>query len=327
MAAGHRRLPAARPGQHPLRGRRAEHAGLHARNPARYLLSRSGARDPLRVHRLHASGRGLETIDEVRPGLTASFVAAGPTIAERETRLGGQVAGAGTRGLRPGGARRDRARQRRRGARPARRGLHARRRAAAGRDGTRRQVRRGAQVRPRSIRATERAVGACAMRRAGNAREPPVVDPAPGRDRAGRRLRRDAPAHVRPAHQPLVPGDRREAIGPNELVALDTDIVGCHGYYCDFSRTFHAGPDAPRAAQNELYRHAHEQVHHNMATASGRRLIPRVRGPGVDHPGALRGQPLLRLRARLRDDRRVPLPMPRAWTSRTPATTASSSPE
>lgn len=26
-------------------------------------------------------------------------------------------------------------------------------------------------------------------------------------------------------------------IGPNELVALDTDVVGCHGYYSDFSRT------------------------------------------------------------------------------------------
>ena len=34
--------------------------------------------------------------------------------------------------------------------------------------------------------------------------------------------------------------------------------------YCDFSRTFHAGPDAPSAAQKELYRHAVEQVRHNM---------------------------------------------------------------
>ena len=54
-------------------------------------------------------------------------------------------------------------------------------------------------------------------------------------------------------------------IQPNELVALDTDVVGCFGYYADFSRTFHAGPDAPTAAQKELYRVAHEQVHHNMA--------------------------------------------------------------
>jgi Xaa-Pro aminopeptidase len=31
-------------------------------------------------------------------------------------------------------------------------------------------------------------------------------------------------------------------IGENELIALDTDVVGCHGCYSDFSRTFHAGP-------------------------------------------------------------------------------------
>jgi len=54
-------------------------------------------------------------------------------------------------------------------------------------------------------------------------------------------------------------------IGANELIALDTDVVGCHGYYADFSRTFHAGPDKPTAAQRELYKVAHEQVQHNMS--------------------------------------------------------------
>lgn len=53
-------------------------------------------------------------------------------------------------------------------------------------------------------------------------------------------------------------------IGKNELVALDTDVVGCHGYYSDFSRTFHSGPDAPTDAQRELYKVAYEQVNHNM---------------------------------------------------------------
>jgi len=53
-------------------------------------------------------------------------------------------------------------------------------------------------------------------------------------------------------------------IGPNELIALDTDVVGCHGYYADFSRSFHSGPDAPTPLQRELYKIAHEQVHHNM---------------------------------------------------------------
>ena len=57
-------------------------------------------------------------------------------------------------------------------------------------------------------------------------------------------------------------------IRPNELVALDTDVVGCHGYYADFSRTFHVGPDGPTAEQRTLYRLAHEQVEHNLAIVS-----------------------------------------------------------
>ncbi|GJL81364.1 MAG: aminopeptidase [marine bacterium B5-7] len=53
-------------------------------------------------------------------------------------------------------------------------------------------------------------------------------------------------------------------IGNNELVALDTDVVGCYGYYSDFSRTFHSGPGKPSAIQKRLYQTAHEQVHHNI---------------------------------------------------------------
>lgn len=55
-----------------------------------------------------------------------------------------------------------------------------------------------------------------------------------------------------------------KVIGENELVALDTDVVGCHGYYSDFSRTFHAGPNKPNDTQRTLYKTAYEQVHHNM---------------------------------------------------------------
>ncbi|NVK30884.1 MAG: aminopeptidase P family protein [Gammaproteobacteria bacterium] len=54
-------------------------------------------------------------------------------------------------------------------------------------------------------------------------------------------------------------------IQPNSLIALDTDVVGCFGYYADFSRTFHAGPDKPSNTQKTLYQVAHEQVHHNMS--------------------------------------------------------------
>lgn len=54
-------------------------------------------------------------------------------------------------------------------------------------------------------------------------------------------------------------------IQEGELVCLDTDTVGCHGYYTDFSRTFLAGDTAPSERQKELYTLALEQLNHNMA--------------------------------------------------------------
>ncbi len=53
-------------------------------------------------------------------------------------------------------------------------------------------------------------------------------------------------------------------IGANELVGFDTDAVCCHGYYTDFSRTFHSGPDRPSEEQRTLYRVAYEQIRHNI---------------------------------------------------------------
>lgn len=60
---------------------------------------------------------------------------------------------------------------------------------------------------------------------------------------------------------------------PGELVALDTDTIGVHGYYSDFSRTFHVGPGKPTAYQQSLYQMAYEQVHHNMD----------LLGPGIEY--------------------------------------------
>ena len=60
---------------------------------------------------------------------------------------------------------------------------------------------------------------------------------------------------------------------PGELVALDTDTIGVHGYYSDFSRTFHVGPGKPTAYQQNLYQMAYEQVHHNMD----------LLGPGIEY--------------------------------------------
>lgn len=54
-------------------------------------------------------------------------------------------------------------------------------------------------------------------------------------------------------------------IARDELVGLDTDVVGVCGYYCDFSRTFFSGPGRPTARQREIYRLAYEQVSENVA--------------------------------------------------------------
>ncbi len=53
-------------------------------------------------------------------------------------------------------------------------------------------------------------------------------------------------------------------VRPGELLALDTDTIGCFGYYSDFSRTFHCGPGRPTAHQKLLYRHAYDQIQHNI---------------------------------------------------------------
>lgn len=53
-------------------------------------------------------------------------------------------------------------------------------------------------------------------------------------------------------------------VRPGELVALDTDTIGCYGYFSDFSRTFRCGPGKPSKYQKTLYRMAFEQVQFNM---------------------------------------------------------------
>ncbi len=59
-------------------------------------------------------------------------------------------------------------------------------------------------------------------------------------------------------------GDRR--VRPGELLALDTDSIGCNGYYADFSRTFLCGDKKPTAYQKMLYRLAYDQIRHNENT-------------------------------------------------------------
>ena len=49
-----------------------------------------------------------------------------------------------------------------------------------------------------------------------------------------------------------------------ELLAFDTDLIGCYGQCCDISRTWLVGDGEPTAEQQRLYREAHTQIIENM---------------------------------------------------------------
>jgi Xaa-Pro dipeptidase len=49
-------------------------------------------------------------------------------------------------------------------------------------------------------------------------------------------------------------------IQQNEIVAFDTDLIGCYGICIDISRTWWLGPEPPRPDMVEAMRHAHEHI-------------------------------------------------------------------
>ena len=72
----------------------------------------------------------------------------------------------------------------------------------------------------------------------------------------------------------------------NEIVAFDTDLVGCYGICVDISRTWWTGPDTPRADMIDAYRLARAHIDHNIPTADPRYAAaradpqsPRLAGP------------------------------------------------
>ncbi len=244
-----------------------------ARNPARYLFVALDG--PVILFEFtgcsHLSAH-LETIDEIRPATTASYVAAGDDIAGRERVWASEMADlirthcgpdatVGIERVNAGAA------------------------IALAAEGftivdAQQSVERARAIKSveelkcvtSSLRATETAVGAVRA-----AIEPGITEQqlwsllhqaviAQGGDYVETRLL-SAGARTNPWFQEA----SHNVIGANDLVALDTDVVGCFGYYSDFSRTFHVGPGNPTAHQRELYSLAHEQIHHNMG----------IIGPGV----------------------------------------------
>jgi Xaa-Pro aminopeptidase len=239
---------------------------FHARNPARYLfVPQSG---PVILHEFTGCAHlaeGLETIDEIRPAVTASYAAAGPAIATVEQAWAVQVA---TLVREHCGARASVGVER----------VNAGAVVALGEQGLHLSDAQAAVERARAVKSAEelKCVRASvrgtelAVARLRAAIRPGLSENelwsvlhqgviALGGDYIETRLLSSGP-RTNPWFQET--GERR--LDENELVALDTDVVGCHGYYCDFSRTFHTGPADPTPHQRELYRVAHEQVHHNM---------------------------------------------------------------
>lgn len=208
---------------------------------------------------------GYETVDEVRASKTASFVAAGPRIEERERDWAAEMAamveqlvGKGaTLGLERLNA----------GTTLALRDLGLRIVDAQRPVEMARAIKSAEEIKcvSASLRATETAVGKLrdAIRPGLTENElwsvlhKSVIEQ--NGDYCETRLL-SAGQRTNPWFQETA----SSIIGADELIALDTDVVGCHGYYSDFSRTFHAGPGKPTDAQKDLYKMAHEQVHHNM---------------------------------------------------------------
>ena len=208
---------------------------------------------------------GFETVDEVRPARTASFVAAGPAIAEREkvwaaemadliTSLVGKNVSVGMERMNAGAA-------------------IALQNLGFGIVDAQEPVEMARAIKSdeemkcvrASLRATEIGVG-----KLRDAIQPGMTENelwsvlhqsiiAQNGDYCETRLLNSGERT-----NPWFQETSNNTIGKNELIALDTDVVGCHGYYSDFSRTFHSGPDAPSQQQSTLYKVAMEQVHHNM---------------------------------------------------------------
>ncbi len=233
--------------------------------PSRYLLLTADKSILFEFTGALHLGEGFETIDEVRPARTASFVAAGPHIAEREKAWAAEMADLVT-GLTGPGATLGLER------------LNAGTAIALKASGLRivdaqepvemaRAIKSDEEMKcvNASLRATEIGVG-----KLRDAIRPGMTEAelwsvlhqsviSQNADYCETRL-----LNAGPRTNPWFQETSSNVIGENELIALDTDVVGCHGYYSDFSRTFHSGPGKPTAMQRELYKVAHEQVHHNM---------------------------------------------------------------
>ncbi len=237
-----------------------------ARNPARYVFV--AADGPVILFEFAGCAHlaaGFDTVDEVRIATTASYVAAAERLDEATGRWADEIADL----VRAHGGGNRRVGVERFGAAAAfalaRRGLEVRDAQAA--------VERARAIKvPGEVALMQDSIDAvtAAVQALRDGIRPGITENelwsvmwrhviAHGGDYVETRLLNSGP-RTNPWFQEC--SDRVLQVG--DLVALDTDVVGRHGYYADFSRTFVCGGGRAGDAQRTLYRLAWEQVHHNL---------------------------------------------------------------
>jgi Xaa-Pro dipeptidase len=240
---------------------------FHLRNPARYLfVAADGPAVLFEFPGCHHLAAGLETIDEIRPATTVSFVASGPHLDDRARAWAAEI---GDLVREHGGGNRRIALER------------VNHGAAAA------LVAHGFQIfdaqdpieRARAIKLPEEIVCIRASLAAAEDAVAGMLDALrPGMSEIALWsllhkgvIERDADyietrlLSSGPRTNPWFQETGRRELRNGDLVALDTDVVGRFGYYADFSRTFYCGPGRPSDRQRKLYRLAYEQVQTNLA--------------------------------------------------------------
>jgi Xaa-Pro dipeptidase len=240
---------------------------FHLRNPARYLFV--PAEGPVVLFEytgcLHLT-EGLETIDEIRPATTVSFAASGPRVEEKAKAWAGELADL----IRAHGGGSQRVAIER---------VNYAAAAALAAHGFELSDAQEPVERARAIKSPEEIAcirASLAAVEEGVARMRDHLRPGMSENELWALLHQSVIERdgdyietrllsSGPRTNPWFNETGRRAIENGDLVALDTDVVGLHGYYADFSRTFFCGPGKPTDEQRRLYQIASEQVHANVA--------------------------------------------------------------
>jgi len=237
-----------------------------ARNtPSRYLIVTPHKNVLFEFTGCTHLGEGLETIDEVRTSMTASFVAAGPDIQQREKEWAREISATLIELIGLGG-------------KVGMERMNAGSAIAMSNSGFEIVDAQEPIEMARCIKSDEEikcVIASLRMTERGVMRLREAIKPGISENQLWSVLHQTVIAEdgdycetrllsSGARTNPWFQESASKLIGENELVALDTDVVGCFGYYSDFSRTFHSGPGKPSEHQKDLYKVAYEQVQHNM---------------------------------------------------------------